>query len=76
MNEKYEFDKELVRQIEADPSKFFEIRDVSGGKLNNSNERSHFKQEKSVVKENNQNSLKKENSENDNKSKKESKHKK
>ena len=75
MNDNREMDKELVRQIEADPSKFIEYRDMNGNKINN-NYSSITIQDKTVVNEYNQNSYRKENYEDDYKHKKQSKHKK
>jgi hypothetical protein len=75
MNENREMDKELVRQIEADPSKFIEFRDNNGNKIIN-HLSSFSREDKTVVKENNQNSYRKENYEDDYNHKKHSKHKK
>jgi hypothetical protein len=75
MNEKIEFDKELVRQIEADPSKFIEFRDLNGNRIN-AGDSIIPKKDKTVVKENNQSSYKKENQYDESKHKKDSKHKK
>lgn len=74
MNEKIEIDKELVRQIEADPSKFIEIRDFNGRM--NALDSIHASKDKTVVKENNQSSSNRDTDDMDKKSKKDSKHKK
>ena len=78
MNEKLdqmEIDKELNRQIEADPSKFIEFHDMNGKKLESQNLIKQENSENFVVKENNQSSFGKENDDG-HKDKKESKHKK
>ena len=75
MNDKNEIDKELNRQMEEDPSKFIEYRDLNGN-MHKNNDTDVLKQEKSVVKENNQSNYRKESLEEDHKNKKESKHKK
>jgi hypothetical protein len=74
MNDKIEFDKELVRQIEADPSKFIQIHDMNGNRVS-AHEAFNFNKDKTVVKENNQSSYKKEHDD-EKKSKKDLKHKK
>jgi len=76
MSEQIEMNRDLNRRIEADPAKFFEIHDNNGSKLNNNESLTNGKNEKTVVKENNQNSCNKENQENEQKLKKDSKHKK